>query len=74
MEKSQRNSEHQSFFSFLSIQLVKLQKKKTNLKRVWITEADSKILLQKRAVLESKFKKHLMKQPFCRTLYESANA
>jgi hypothetical protein len=37
-------------------------------------EAHSKIFLQKRAVLESKFKKHLLKQPFFgESVHESAD-
>ena len=38
-------------------------------------EAHSKIFLQKRAVLESKFKKHLLKQLFFyKSVHESADA
>ena len=37
-------------------------------------EAHSKIFLQKKAVLESKFKKHLLKQPFFgESVHESAD-
>jgi hypothetical protein len=38
-------------------------KRKNNLQMCWISEADSKNL-QKRAISESSFKKHLLKQSF----------
>jgi hypothetical protein len=74
--KNQRNSNPQPFVSFSFLLFVKMKKKKEKkLEYGWITKADSKILMQKRAILESKFKKHLLKQPFSpKSVHNSAVA
>ena len=37
---------------------------KNQLEKIWIPEADSKIFVQKRVVLETNWKKYLLNQPF----------
>ena len=64
MAKSQRNTEPQPLILILTIYVVIIKEKKINLKGFWLPEAESKTFLQKRAVLEINFKKHLLKQHF----------
>jgi hypothetical protein len=64
MGENQRNSDPQPFIKFSFLQFVTIKGMTNQFKMLLNPEAHAKIFLQKRAVLESKFKKHLLKQPF----------